>query len=114
MGHSILQHEIVHAVVAQLMGKRYLKLPRPWHEALAYAVQIDLMETHLQQAVLSQYPGEQGFSSTAQINGIVYGFDPDAFAIAAYKSYRHAGRLAFLKKALNFELEMIDVNEFMP
>jgi Family of unknown function (DUF6639) len=114
IGHSMLQHEIIHAVVAQMMGERYFKLPHAWHEALAYAIQIDLMELPLQQTVLSQYPGEEGLTSTMQINDIVYGFDPDAFAIAAYKTYRSAGRLTFLKKAVNFELDIIDLNELIP
>jgi uncharacterized protein DUF6639 len=111
MAYSILEHEMVHSVIIQIMGTRYVKLPHAWHEALAYAVQIDLMPLHLREEVLALYPTEEGFTNTLQINEIVYGFDPDAFAVAAYHTYRKGGRIEFLNRAINFELDMIDVND---
>ena len=111
MAYSILEHEMVHSVIIRIMGMRYQKLPHAWHEALAYAVQIDLMPSHLREEVLALYPTEEGFANTLQINEIVYGFDPDAFAVAAYHTYRKGGRIEFLNRAINFELDMIDVND---
>jgi uncharacterized protein DUF6639 len=111
---SVLEHEIVHAVIAQIMGERYEMLPHAWHEALAYAVQIDLMPTRLRDDVLARYQAEEGFANTLQINEIVYGLDPDHFAVAAYQTYKRGHGFVFLKKALQFELEMIDLNDFLP
>jgi hypothetical protein len=113
-GFSILEHEIVHAVIAQIMGERYAKLPHAWHEALAYAVQIDLMPSGLREDVLARYPAEEGFANTLQINDLVYGLDPDHFAVAAYQTYKKGHGIAFLKRAIHFELEMIDLNDFLP
>jgi hypothetical protein len=110
---SILRHEVIHAVINQLMGSRREKLPRAWHEALAYGVQVDLMDEDLRARVLAQYPDQEAFSATLQINDLVYGFDPDAFAVSAYKTYMKEGRLEFLKKAIGLELEMIDLNDFL-
>lgn len=113
MAFSVLEHEIVHAVIAQIMGERYAKLPQAWHEALAYAVQIDLMPTRLREEVLARYPAEEGFANSLEINGIVYGLDPDHFAVAAYRTYEGGRGIDFLKKAIDFEPEMIDLDEFL-
>jgi hypothetical protein len=114
MAFSVLEHEIVHAVIAQIMAEQYEKLPHPWHEALAYAVQIDLMPTRLREDVLARYPAEEGFANTVQINDIVYGLDPDHFAVAAYETYKRNHGIDFLKKAIHFEFEMIDLSDFLP
>jgi hypothetical protein len=108
---SILQHEITHAVIAQLLGKRYDRLPHAWHEALAYAVQIDLMDDDLRAKAVTAYPEEKPFEMTTHINDIIYGFDPDAFAIRAYLTYARDGRVSFMRKALALEFEMVDVSE---
>lgn len=111
---SILKHEIAHAVIYQLLGAQHRKLPRAWHEALAYAVQIELMSPDLRARVLAQYPHRDAFSSTMHINDIVYGIDPDSFGIAAYKTYLHGGKAAFLRRALSFQFEMIDMDHMPP
>jgi hypothetical protein len=114
LADSILQHEIVHAVISHLMGSKREKLPRAWHEALAYAVQIDLMDEGLRTRVLAQYPNQEPFSNTLQINDFIYGLDPDAFAVAAYKTYVSEGRIDFLNRAIALEHDMLDVNELLP
>lgn len=111
LAYSILRHEIAHAIIYQLLGESHRKLPRAWHEALAYIVQLDLMDASLRQSVLAQYPERRAFDSTLHINDFVYGADPDGFAIAAYKTYLRDGGREFLKRALRFELEMIDLSE---
>jgi len=113
VSRSILQHEIVHAIVAQLMGGTYARLPRSWHEALAYAVQIDLMPDDLRHQVVSQYPREEGFATTLQINDVTYAMNPDAFAVAAYKIYVRDGRINFLKAAMALRLEIIDLENYL-
>jgi hypothetical protein len=111
---SILQHEIAHAVINHLLGNKRERMPRAWHEALAYGVQLDLMDEGFRTKVLNQYPHQEAFADLLEINDFVYGFDPDAFSIAAYKTYVQEGKLNFLKKAVAFELEMINLNELLP
>lgn len=112
IARSILRHEITHAVIAKLLGEKYDKLPPPWHEALAYAVQIDLMSAELRERVLAAYPDAEPFGLTLEINDFAYGFNPDRFAVRAYLTYARDGRMAFLKKALALEHEMIDLREY--
>lgn len=111
LSHSILTHEVAHAIIYQLLGVNHRKLPRAWHEALAYAVQIELMAPDLRAKILGQYPDQQAFSSTLYINDVVYGLDPDGFAIAAYRTYVRNGGIDFLKRAIALQLEMIDLND---
>lgn len=112
--HSILQHEIVHAELAQLMAGSYDKLPRSWHEALAYAVQIDLMPPNLKARVLEPYRSEEGFVNTLEVNDTTYELNPDAFAVASYKLYVRKGRLDFLKRVISLQLDTIRMNDFVP
>ena len=37
IAYSILEHELVHAIVANSLGNRYQKLAKVWHEFIAYA-----------------------------------------------------------------------------
>lgn len=111
LGLSILQHEITHALVNQHLGEGTSKLPSAWHEALAYAVQLDLMAPDLRAAVLARYPSKEAFESTLEINDFIYGVDPDGFAISAYKTYVREGRQAFIRRALKFGYDMIDVRD---
>lgn len=113
LARSILQHEIVHAVMAQLMGGNYAKLPRSWHEALAYAVQIDLMPPDLKTRVLEPHRSEEGFVNTLEVNDTTYGLNPDAFAVAAYKLYVRNGRLDFLKRVIALQLDIFRMNDIV-
>jgi hypothetical protein len=114
MAFSISEHEIIHWAIAQIMGDQHEKLPHAWHEALAYAVQIELMPPRLREAVLARYPLEKGFANTLEINEIVYGLDPDHFAVASYWTYKRGTGMEFLKKAIRFEFDMIVLNDFLP
>lgn len=94
------------------MGDNYERLPHAWHEALAYAIQISLMKPELSAKVLAKFPAVQAFSSTLEINDLVYSFDPDAFALAAYKTYVKNGDIEFLKQAINLKFELWDPTGF--
>jgi len=111
LSRSILTHEIAHAIIYQLLASNHAKLPGAWHEALAYAVQIELMPPNLRERILAQYPDQQAFLSTLHINDVVYGVDPDGFAISAYKTYVRNGGIDFMKHAIALQLEMIDLND---
>jgi len=60
--------------------------------------------------VLARYPAEEGFSNTLQINELVYGLDPDRFAVAAYRTYTRGDKAEFLRTAMGFEFEMLDMS----
>jgi len=112
IGFSILEHEVVHASIAYIMGDNYSRLPHAWHEALAYAVEISLMKPELRAKLLANFPAVQAFSSTLEINDVTYAFGPDAFAIAAYKTYVKNNDVEFLKRAINLKFEMSDPSGF--
>ena len=109
---SILRHEVAHAVIAKLLAEKYDKLPPAWHEALAYIVQFELMSTELRGLVLAAYPRAEPFDQTSKINDLTYGFDPDGFGVRVYLTYMANGRMSFLKKALAFERDMIDLRDY--
>ena len=44
IAYSVLEHELVHAIVANLLGSKYQKVAKAWHEFIAYSVQLDLMD----------------------------------------------------------------------
>ncbi|WP_454642781.1 DUF6639 family protein [Bradyrhizobium liaoningense] len=112
IGFSILEHEVVHAAIAHIMGNNYSRLPHAWHEALAYAVQISLMKPELRAQVLANFSAVQAFGSTLEINDVIYAFDPDAFAVAAYKFHVRNSDTEFLKRAINLKFELSDPTEF--
>lgn len=66
------------------------------------------MKPDLRAKVLANFPKVQAFDSTVQINGLTYGFDPDSFAVAAYKTYMKYGEFEFVRRAISFKLEMAD------
>nr|WP_306666316.1 DUF6639 family protein [Bradyrhizobium campsiandrae] len=112
IGLSILEHEVAHAALAYIMGGNYERLPHAWHEALAYAIQISLMKPELRAKVLTKFPAVQAFGSTLEINDVVYAFDPDVFAVAAYKTYVKNGDIEFLKQAIDLKFELSDPTGF--
>lgn len=84
IAYSILEHELVHAIVANMLGGQYQKLSKAWHEFIAYAVQLELMDGEFRSKVLANYPDAAPFQFPESVNPIVYAADPDAFGISAY------------------------------
>jgi hypothetical protein len=84
IAYSILEHELVHAIVANSLGNRYQKLAKVWHEFIAYAVQPEIMESDLKSKVLANYPDARPFQFLESVNPVVYAADPDEFGISAY------------------------------
>lgn len=84
IAYSILQHELVHAVVANLLGREYQKFAKAWHEFIAYSVQFDLMDRELKNKVLANYPDARAFQFPENVNPIVYAADPDEFGVSSY------------------------------
>jgi hypothetical protein len=104
IAYSILQHELAHAVVASLLGSKYQKFGKAWHEFIAYAIQFDLMDGGLKSKVLANYPDAEPFRYPESVNAIVHAADPDAFGVAAYLFTEANGGLAFIGKILTREV----------
>lgn len=93
MAYSILQHEMVHMGVKEVLGEDYKGLDRVWNEFIAYAVQFELMAEDLRAEILENYPETESFKSLLSINAVTYAADPDSFGIRAYLyAQEHGGR----------------------
>jgi hypothetical protein len=84
IAYSVLEHELVHAIVANMLGGRYQRLAKAWHEFIAYAVQLEIMDSELRRRVFANYPDARPFQFPENVNPIVYAADPDEFGISAY------------------------------
>lgn len=84
IAYSILQHELVHAVVASLLGSGYQKLAKEWHEVIAYSVQFEVMDSELKRRVLANYPEARPFQFPENVNPVIYAADPDEFGVSAF------------------------------
>ena len=98
--HSFLRHELVHVAVWHFLGERAKILPREWDEFIAYAVQLELMHPGLRDQVLAKFASVRAFDGAAEVNEFLYGMDPEAFAVAAYRTYRKGGGSKFVLELL--------------
>ena len=100
IAYSILEHELVHAIVANLLGSKYQKISKAWHEFIAYSVQLDLMDSELKRKVLANYPDAKPFQFPENVNPIVYAADPDEFGVSAYLYTEAKGGPRFIGQIL--------------
>jgi hypothetical protein len=100
IAYSILEHELVHAVLANLLDGSYQRLAKAWHEFIAYSVQIDLMDRELRNKVLANYPDATPFQFPESVNPIVYAADPDEFGVSAYLMAEASGGSEFIRQLL--------------
>jgi hypothetical protein len=84
IAHSILEHELAHAVMADLLGAAYGRVGRAYHEYVAYVVQFAVMDPALRGAVLAANPGIEPFPGREAVNGILLAADPEGFGIRAH------------------------------
>lgn len=96
---SFLRHEVVHMMVWRA-AKDPDRLPREWHEFIAYAIQLDLMDANVLDGILARRPDVEPFDELLAVNEFTYGMAPEAFAIAAYKTYRARGEAQFVQQLL--------------
>jgi hypothetical protein len=102
---SFLRHELVHIAVWQILGREAAKRLAPeWHEFIAYAVQLDLMDPELRGEVLAKLPDVRAFAELSEVNEFTYGMNPDVFAVAAYLTYRERGAAEFVRRLLRGEI----------
>lgn len=102
-----LHHELSHMAVAVVMGERFKTLPASWQEFVAYAVQLDLLDTEIRNEVLARNPQLKGFQAFADLNDYVVGFlAPEQMALMSYKAYQAWGGQEFLGRLLRFEVDV--------
>jgi hypothetical protein len=100
---SFLRHELVHVMVWRA-SKEPRRLPREWHEFIAYAVQFDLMDAKLLDSILASRADVQAFAGLLAVNEFTYGMGPEAFAVAAYKTYLARGGAQLVQQLLTGEV----------
>lgn len=61
MAASFLGHELAHMAIWKTFKGDSARLPREWHEFIAYAIQIDLMDRQLRSELLAQQAHVQPF-----------------------------------------------------
>jgi len=99
---SVVAHEVAHAIAEDNF---HIEEPtRLAHEYIAYIVQLATMPERLVERVFQSLPG-QAFESELEINPLIYGLNPDLFAVKAYRHYRSPGvGMAFLQTLLSRDL----------
>ena len=101
---SFLRHEFVHLVVHRILGGEQARLRREWHEFIAYAVQLALMEPAAREGVLAVYPDALAVEHLTEINEFTYGTNPERFAVVAYRTYLARGGAGFVEQLLRFQI----------
>ena len=81
-----------------------VKLRPEWHEFIAYAVQLDLMDPQLRRYVLNANTDVRPSESLLEINEFTSRMDPDTFAVTAYKTYLAQGAGTFVSQLLRGEI----------
>lgn len=100
IAYSILQHELVHVIVASQLGGEYQKFAKAWLEFIAYAVQFSIMDAGLKREVLAHYPDARPFQFPENVNPIVYAADPDEFGVSAHLFAGANGGAGFIAQIL--------------
>ena len=101
---SFLCHEVVHMALWQIVNGDRKRLQREWHEFIAYAIQLDLMEPRLLSELLTTHAHVGPFDDFMQVNELTYHMDPEVFAIAAYRTYLGKGGMEFVRQLLSGEI----------
>lgn len=111
---AFLRHELVHMAIRRTLGHKSGRLRKEWHEFIAYAVQLDLMENSLRERILARFPDREPFENLLHVNEFTYGMDPDRFAVLAYTTYLARGGPEFVRQLLAFEIKTLPKGEITP
>lgn len=99
---SVVAHEVAHAIAED--NFQVDEPTRLAHEYIAYIVQLATMPLPLRQRILDHHQ-VQAFATEMEINPIVYGLNPDVFAVKAYRHFLSSGvGVTFLQTLLNRDL----------
>lgn len=106
--HSIIVHEMTHAMVSSLT--RGPNLSRGAHEYLASVVQIQSMEPEDRRRLLGETRREVA-SDIQHFNDILYYLSPDEFAALAFEHFgQPENGCAFIQRVLRREVEFPDLS----
>lgn len=107
-----LHHELGHFAATAVLGDRSGRLPRAWHEFIAYSVQLELMTPATRDAVLARNSDAPAFSTLLQVNDLLAELlPPKLMALMSYKAYRRWGDQAFLERLLRFQVPINCMND---
>jgi len=102
-----LHHELAHLAIAVVLGKRFRELSASWHEFVAYAIQLDLLDREIRNEVLTRNPELNGFAAFGEVNDYIIGFlPPGQMALMSHRAYRRWGGPEFLGRLLRFEVNV--------
>lgn len=104
MAASFLCHEVVHMALWQIVNGDRERLRGEWHEFIAYAIQLDFMESRLLSEILTTHAHVRPFDGLMQVNELTYHMDPEVFAVAAYRTYLVRGGMKFVRQLLSGEI----------
>jgi hypothetical protein len=104
LADSFLRHELAHMAIWEAVRGGPVKLRPEWHEFIAYAVQLDLMDPQLRRYVLNANIDVRPSESLLEINEFTSRMDPDTFAVTAYKTYLAQGAGTFVSQLLRGEI----------
>jgi len=112
---SIVIHEMVHMAVLDILDKNYDRLPKEWHEFIAYSIQIALLKERLRDEVLSKYNNITAFDNLLNLNPILYNLAAsDRFSVMAYKTYQARGGSTFIRNLLLFKFQPPNFLDLFP
>lgn len=101
---SFLRHELAHMAIWAIVGGSQVRLGREWHEFIAYSIQLDLMDGQLLNELLARHAETGPVGHLTEINEFTYSMGPEAFAVAAYKTYLAKGATNFVGQLLRAEV----------
>jgi hypothetical protein len=94
---SILDHEFAHAFVSAVQSN---PLPQSWNEFVAYAVQFELIQPALREAILAAYPGAEPHQQRSEVCDMNYLIDFDLLGVRSYLTAEASGGPDYIKKIL--------------
>ncbi|MBK7892716.1 MAG: hypothetical protein IPJ84_18275 [Bdellovibrionales bacterium] len=106
LAHSFVLHEVSHLAAMkylQSIGRPEKKISSAWHEAIAYAVQFELMDPQLREKIVARYPALASdlFADPSYFSPIIYRADPDEYAVKVYLTIQKWGGISFIKGVLD-------------
>lgn len=106
LAYSFVLHEISHLAAMKYLrsiARSEKKISSAWHEAIAYAIQFELMDSKLRSQIIARYPSLASdlFPDPSYFSPIIYRADPDEYAVKVYLTIQKWGGISFIKGVLN-------------
>lgn len=107
ISYSIVQHELIHGVVHQILSNSYSRTAKAWLEYVAYSVQFEIMSPDLRNRIAFNNPNIGPFDRPDQVNDMIHAFDPDLFGLRAHLFTQANGGRDFIRRILTSEVEFV-------